>query len=160
MEIPASEFGCDYRNLERKEQGIFSKVTGFSRLEHFFGYLVLLKIIEILLESHSPFPYTPGYPAFIFHSGWQGKMTKELEKEIRDLEKDLVNVQKEQASLRLQPCRGDLEMREKDAKIDGLAERAEILRNNIRDLTRKHQLLISEPSIKGRYKYPSSNSSS
>ena len=148
--MPASEFGCDYMNLSEEEQGIFSKVTGFSRLEHFFGYLVLLKIIEILLESHSPFPYTPGYPAFIFHSGWQGKMTKELEKEIRDLQKDLVNVQKEQASLRLQPCRGDLEMREKEAKIDGLAVRAAILKDTIRDLTRKRQLLMSEPALSCR----------
>ena len=77
-------------------------------------------------------------------------MTKELEKEIRDLQKDLVNVQKEQASLRLQPCRGDLEMREKEAKIDGLAVRAAILKDTIRDLTRKRQLLMSEPALSCR----------
>ena len=77
-------------------------------------------------------------------------MTKELEKEIRDLQKDLVNVQKEQASLRLQPCRGDLEIREKEAKIDGLAVRAAILKDTIRDLTRKRQLLMSEPALSCR----------
>jgi 50S ribosomal subunit-associated GTPase HflX len=37
-----------------------------------------------------------------------GKMIKELEEEIRDLQKELSQVQKDQAVLRLQPCRGDL----------------------------------------------------
>jgi hypothetical protein len=76
-------------------------------------------------------------------------MIKELEKEIRDLQKELGDVQKEQAVLRLQPCRGDSEIREKDGKIDGLAGRAAVLRESIRSLTRKRQLLISENTKRG-----------
>jgi len=43
-------------------------------------------------------------------------MTTDLEKQIRDLQKELAEVQKERALLRLQPCRGDSEIREKDKK--------------------------------------------
>ncbi len=64
-------------------------------------------------------------------------MTKELGKEIRDLQKELAEVQKNQAVLRLWPCRGDSEIREKDTKFDELNSRAETLRETIRDLTRK-----------------------
>ncbi len=76
-------------------------------------------------------------------------MIKELEREIRDLQKELADVQKEQGALRLQPCRGDSQIREKDSKMDGLAGRAEVLRDSIRTLTRKRQLLISESTKRG-----------
>jgi uncharacterized coiled-coil DUF342 family protein len=79
------------------------------------------------------------------------KMTKELEKEIRDLQKGLAEVQQDQVVLRLQPCRGDSELKEKDAKFDELDKRAETLRKTIRDLTRKRQLLISESTKRGSY---------
>jgi hypothetical protein len=62
----------------------------------------------------------------------------ELEKQIRDLQKELVQVQREQAILRLQPCGGDSEIRKKDEKFDGLDRRAKILKETIRNLTRKH----------------------
>ncbi len=77
------------------------------------------------------------------------KMIKELEKEIRDLQKELADAEKEQGALRLQPCRGDSELRDKDAKIEGLAQRAVSLRDSIRTLTRKRQLLISEGTKRG-----------
>jgi hypothetical protein len=73
-----------------------------------------------------------------------GKMIQELEHEIRDLQKELAGVQKDQSALRLQPCRGDSEIMKKDAKYDELDRRATIIRATIRDLTRKRQLLISE----------------
>ncbi len=77
-------------------------------------------------------------------------MIKKLAKNIQELEKELIDVQKNQAVLRVQPCRGDLEMREKDGKMDALIGRAEIIRDTIRDLTRKRQLLLSEPTQKER----------
>jgi hypothetical protein len=77
-------------------------------------------------------------------------MIKDLEKEIRDLKKELANVEKDQAALRIQPCSGDSEIKEKDSKIDGLAGRAAILRDTIRDQTRKLQLLMSEPALSCR----------
>ena len=87
-------------------------------------------------------------------------MSKELENQIRNLQKELAAIQKDQAVLRLQPCRGDSEMREKDAKFDELGRRATIINETIRDLTRKRQLLISESARSGGYKYPSSSNSS
>jgi len=76
-------------------------------------------------------------------------MIKELEKQKRDLQKELADVQKDQALLRLQPCRGDSEIRQKDAKFDELDKRAKTLRETIRDLTRKLQLLISKSTSRG-----------
>jgi hypothetical protein len=77
-------------------------------------------------------------------------MIKQLEKEIRESQKELAEVQKNQNVLRFQPCRGDSEIREKDKKMDNLARRAAILRETIRSLTRKRQLLISESTQKDR----------
>lgn len=68
----------------------------------------------------------------------------ELEKQIRDLQKELAEVQMKRNALRLQPCRGDSEIMEKDAKLDELDRRAAILRKTIMGLTRKLQLLNSQ----------------
>ena len=64
-------------------------------------------------------------------------MIKELENQIRDQKKELAEVQKDQAILRLEPCRGDSEIRKKDEKLDELDRRAKIINETIRDLTRK-----------------------
>ncbi len=87
-------------------------------------------------------------------------MSKELENQIRDLQKELVAIQKDQAVLRLQPCRGDSEMREKDAKFDELDRRAKAINETIRSMTRKRQLSISESVIRGSRDTPSSKKSS
>jgi hypothetical protein len=42
-------------------------------------------------------------------------MIKQLENQIRDLQKELAEIQKDRAVLRLQPCRGDSEIRGKEA---------------------------------------------
>jgi len=76
-------------------------------------------------------------------------MIKQLENQIRDLQKELAEIQKDQAVLRLQPCRGDSEIRGKDAKFDELDKRAKAINETIRGLTRKRQLLISESTIRG-----------
>ena len=76
-------------------------------------------------------------------------MIKELEKEIRDLQKEQAEITKDQSVLRLQPCRGDSEIMAKEAKFDELDRRATIIRETIRDLTRKRQLLISESTSRG-----------
>jgi chromosome segregation ATPase len=84
---------------------------------------------------------------------------QELEKQIRDLQKELADVQKELAALRLQPCRGDSEIRKKDEKLDELDRRAGTINENIRDLTRKLQLLISESNKGASCNSPNSNKS-
>ena len=76
-------------------------------------------------------------------------MIKQLENQIRDLQKELVEIQKDQAVLRLQPCRGDSEIRGKDAKFDELDRRAKAINETIRGMTRKRQLLISESALRG-----------
>ncbi len=87
-------------------------------------------------------------------------MTTELEQQIRDLQKELAEVQKEQAALRLHPCRGDSEIKKKDAKFDELDRRATILRKTIMDLTRKRQLLISQSTTRGSDDFHASDDSS
>ncbi len=87
-------------------------------------------------------------------------MIKELEKEIRDLQKEQAEIKKDQSVLHLQPCRGDSEIMAKDAKLDDLNRRATIIREIIRDLTKKRQLLISESTSRGIYDSPNSSNSS
>ena len=87
-------------------------------------------------------------------------MIKQLEKQIRDPQKELAEIKKDQSILRLQPCRGDSDIMAKDAKFDELNRRAKTLNETIRDLTRKHQLLISESTSRGTYDSPNSSKSS
>jgi hypothetical protein len=84
-------------------------------------------------------------------------MINQLENQLRDLKKELAEVKKNQALLRLQPCLGDLEIREKDEKMSELDGRATALTETIRDLTRKHQLLLSESAPRTTYDLPRSN---
>ncbi len=76
------------------------------------------------------------------------KMTTELEKQIRDLRKELAEVQMEKTALRLQPCRGDSEIRKKDVKFDELDSRAKTVDRTIQKLERKRQVLIAQSTIK------------
>jgi len=78
-------------------------------------------------------------------------MIKQLENQIRDLRRELAEIQKDQSLLRLQPCRGDSEVMAKDAKIDELERRAKSIRETIRDVTRKRQLLISQSTTRESY---------
>jgi hypothetical protein len=71
------------------------------------------------------------------------KMIKELENQIRDLKKKLAAIRKNQSVLRLQPCLGDLEIREKDEKFAELETQATVINETLRDLTSKRQLMIS-----------------
>ncbi len=87
-------------------------------------------------------------------------MITEVEKQIGTLEKELVDVQKEIAALRIQPCQGDSEIRKKDEKWDELDRRAAIIRKTIWDQTRKRQLLISESNKEASCDSPSSSNSS
>jgi hypothetical protein len=87
-------------------------------------------------------------------------MIKRLENQIRDLQKELAEIKKNQAVLRIQPCRGDSEIRGKDTKFDELDRRAKTIIDTIRSMTRKRQLLISEPAIRGSNESPGCKNSS
>ena len=83
-------------------------------------------------------------------------MIKEHEKQIRDLQKELADVQKDQAILRLRPCRGDSDIKGKDAKFDELDRRAKAINETIWDMTRKRQLVIFQSTITGSSEPPCS----
>ncbi len=72
-------------------------------------------------------------------------MSKELESQIRDLQEELAKVKKEQALLRLQPCRGDAEIRKKDAKFEELNKQVKAIDEAIRGMTRKRRLQPPTP---------------
>jgi chromosome segregation ATPase len=84
-------------------------------------------------------------------------MINQLENQIRELKKELAEIKKNQALLRLQPCLGDLEIREKDEKMGELDGRATAINETVRDLTRKHQLFLSESAPRTTYDLPRSN---
>ena len=87
-------------------------------------------------------------------------MINQIENQIRDLKKELAEIKKNQALLRLQPCLGDLEIRVKDEKMGELDGRVMALNETIRDLTRRHQLLLSESAPRTTYISPGSNGAS
>ncbi len=84
-------------------------------------------------------------------------MIKQLENQIRDLQKELTEIKRNQAALRLQPCLGDSEIRAKDEKFDELDERAKAIIDTIRSTTRKRQLLLSESAPRTTYNPSSCN---
>ncbi len=84
-------------------------------------------------------------------------MVKQLEIQIRDLQKELAQIKRNQAALRLQPCLGDAEIREKEEKFDELDDRASVIIETLRDLTRKRQLLLSESAPRTVYNSPNWN---
>jgi len=86
-------------------------------------------------------------------------MITELEKKIRDLQKEQAEIKKDQCVLRLQPCRGDSEIRDKDGKLEELDMRAKTINRTIHDLTRRRQLVISESTSRGTYDLPNSSNS-
>jgi len=72
-------------------------------------------------------------------------MMKQIERQIRDLQKELNEVQKEQAALRLQPCEGDVTIRKKEEKLEELDKRIRSLKISFRELERKRQEVMSGP---------------
>jgi len=83
-------------------------------------------------------------------------MINQLENQIRDLKKELAEIKKNQAALRLQPCLGDSEIKEKDEEYDELFGRVIAINETVRDLTRKHQLSLSKSAPRTTYDFPDS----
>ena len=87
-------------------------------------------------------------------------MNKQLENQIRDLKKELAEIKKNQAALRLQPCLGDSEIRQKEEKLWELDGQVKAINETLRELTRKHQMLLSESAPKMPLKSPGSKKGS
>jgi ribosomal protein L29 len=89
--------------------------------------------------------------------GVKAKMMKQLQTQIRNLQRELAEIKNEQVTLRFQPCRGDSEISGKEAKFDELERRAKALSETIRDMIRKRQLLFFQSTTKGTYEFPNSS---
>jgi hypothetical protein len=75
--------------------------------------------------------------------------TGETEKQKRDLQKELVEVGKDRAALRLQPSLADSEILEKDRKLEELNTRAKTIDRIPQDIQRKRQGMMAESILKG-----------
>jgi chromosome segregation ATPase len=73
------------------------------------------------------------------------KMTpvKQLERQIRDLQKELLDAKREADLLRLQPCTGDFELRKKDEAMTEIEARMETINQTIRELEKKRREMMS-----------------
>ena len=81
-------------------------------------------------------------------------MIKQIERQVRELQKELAEAQKERGLLRLQPCQGDLEIRQKEEGLDDLDKRIEFINQQIRELDRKRREIMSEALKKPGYESP------
>ena len=71
-------------------------------------------------------------------------MIKQIERQVRELQKELTEAQNEWDSVRLQPCWGDVEIRQKDELLDGLEKRMDAIQEKMRELERKRREMMSE----------------
>lgn len=81
-------------------------------------------------------------------------MIKQIERQVRELQRELMEAQKEWDLVRLQPCWGDAEIRQKDESLDGLEKRIDALHEKIRELERKRREMMSEGIKKADYESP------
>ncbi len=72
---------------------------------------------------------------------------KQVERQIRELQKELLEAKKELDILRLQPCTGDFELRKKDEGMTEIESRMDITSQKIRELEKKRRDLMS-PALK------------
>jgi hypothetical protein len=79
---------------------------------------------------------------------------KQLERQIRDLQKELFDAKKEADLLRLQPCTGDFELRKKDEAMTEIETRVETINQNIRELEKKRREMMSTAMKNSIYESP------
>jgi chromosome segregation ATPase len=81
-------------------------------------------------------------------------MIKQIERQVRELQRELMEAQKQWDLVRLQSCWGDAEIRQKDESLDGLEKRMDALHEKIRELERKRREMMSEGIKKADYESP------
>jgi len=81
-------------------------------------------------------------------------MIKQIERQVRELQRELMEVQNDRDSIRLQPCWGDAEIRQKDKSLDGLEKRIDAIYEKIRELERRRREMMSEALKKAGYESP------
>ena len=68
---------------------------------------------------------------------------KQIERQIRDLQKDLLDAKKEADLLRLLPCTGDFELRKKEEAMTEIENRMDTISQNIRELEKTRREMMS-----------------
>jgi hypothetical protein len=68
---------------------------------------------------------------------------KQIERQIRDIQKELLDTRREGDLLRLQPCTGDFELRKKEEAMTEIENRIDGINQNIRELEKKRRELMS-----------------
>jgi len=81
-------------------------------------------------------------------------MIKQIERQVRELQRELMEVQKEWDSVRLQPCWGDGEIRQKDELLEGLEKRMDGIHEKMRELERRRREMMSEAIKRADYESP------
>jgi predicted RNase H-like nuclease (RuvC/YqgF family) len=81
-------------------------------------------------------------------------MIKNVERQIRELQRELLDLQKERNLIILQPCRGDREIRQKDEKIADFGKRMLTIERTIRELEKKRREMMSAGYQKAGFKAP------
>jgi chromosome segregation ATPase len=79
---------------------------------------------------------------------------KQQERQIRDLQKELLDAKKDADLLRLQPCTGDFELRKKDEAMNEIENRVEAINQKIRELEKKRREMISPDAKCAVYESP------
>ena len=79
---------------------------------------------------------------------------KQVERQIRDLQKELLEAKKEMDILRLQPCTGDFELRKKDEGMTEIENRMDVTNQKIRELEKKRREMMSSSAKDLTYESP------
>jgi chromosome segregation ATPase len=81
-------------------------------------------------------------------------MNKQIERQLRESQRELADAQREKEKLRLRPCRGDAEILKKEKNLQEIDDRIESLKNNIRVLERKRREATMGETKVGEYESP------
>jgi TolA-binding protein len=79
---------------------------------------------------------------------------KQIERQIRDLQKEVLDARKEADLLRLQPCTGDFELRQKEEAMTEIENRMETMNQNIRELEKNRREMMSTAAKDFTYESP------
>jgi chromosome segregation ATPase len=94
------------------------------------------------------------FPRSFFKTFLGTEMIKQIERKVRELQKELAEAQKERNLLRLQPCQGDVEIRKKEEGLDHLDKNIETINLQILELDKKRREMMSEGVKKPGYESP------
>jgi hypothetical protein len=79
---------------------------------------------------------------------------KQIERQIRDLQKEVLEAKKEADLLRLQPCTGDFELRKKEEAMTDIENRMDTINQNIRELEKNRREMMSTAAKDFSYESP------